>query len=249
MQDRIGLIERVTRVADNLQRLTVAVESPQSETGLTIAPGQYFLVRINDSWMPYLRDPWLPTQVNGNSVTFDRPLNADFQPGQVLHLFGPLGQPIPLREGVRTLLLIAYDAVPTPLLYLANQALRRKVSVTLALIGTARGYNRIALPSEIELLTGDDHDGWPNQKASFGWADQIVALALPHELQRYARLLEAVTDARVELPGQYLFGIFQLPILCGVGACGVCQIMLHKQQIALTCSDGPAFDLLDVSFR
>jgi len=249
MQDRIGLIERVARVADNLQRLTVAVESTQSETGLVIAPGQYFLVRLGDSWAPYLRDPWLPTQVNGNSVIFDRPVTVDFQPGQVLHLFGPLGQPIPLREGVRTLLLIAYDATPTPLLFLANQALRRKVSVTLALVGTARGYRPVALPSEIELLTGDDREGWPNRKASFGWADQIVALAPPHEPQRYARLLEAVTDARVELPNQYLFGIFQLPILCGVGACGVCQLMLHRQQIALTCIDGPAFDLRTVSFR
>jgi dihydroorotate dehydrogenase electron transfer subunit len=35
------------------------------------------------------------------------------------------------------------------------------------------------------------------------------------------------------------------PLVCGVGACGVCAIELRRG-MRLLCSDGPVFDLRDV---
>ncbi len=244
MQDSSAIIERVRRVSTTTQRLDIAVEGSQR----AIQAGQYFLARLTESWDPYLREPWLPIQARGEILTIERPVDVVYQPGQVVRLLGPIGQPIPLLDGTRTLLLIAYDTAPTALLMLAGQAIERGISVTLALIGAARNYALEALPVELEVLRGDDKGGWTDQRASLGWANQIVAVALSHDLSRYSQLLEAATKVRVEVPAGYVSGLFQPPILCGIGACGVCLVACHQHEV-LACVEGPAFDLRRVSLR
>ncbi len=243
MNDLAAIIERVRRVSATTQRLDVAVEGASR-----IQPGQHFLARLTESWDPYLREPWIPVKAYGKTVTIERPAGTVYQPGQMAHLLGPIGQPISLTESVRTLLLIAYDTTPTSLLMLASAALHRKISVTLALIGAARNYALEALPPELEIVRGDDQGEWPDQRASIGWADQIVAVSLPHDTSRYTKLLEMAMRVRVELPHGYVRGLFQPPLPCGIGACGACLIACHRQE-ALACIEGPAFDLLRVTLR
>ncbi len=226
-----------------LQRLDIAVDSAQR----SVAPGQHFLARLTESWDPYLREPWIPIRQQGNSLTIERPTGRNYQPGEVVHLLGPVGKPIPLRDSTRTLLLIAYDSTPASLLMLAEQALAARTSVTMVLVGAAQGYAMEALPPELEVLRGDDKGEWPEQRANFGWADQIVAVAPPpHDVTRYGRLLEAVRKVRVEIPQGYLIGLFQPPMPCGIGACQACMIRCQNGQ-SLACIDGPAMDLLDVA--
>lgn len=243
MNDLAAIIERVRRVSATTQRLDVAVEGADR-----IQPGQHFLARLTESWDPYLREPWIPVKAGAKTVTIELPTGTIYQPGQVAYLLGPIGQPILLTEGARTLLLIAYDTTPTSLLMLANAALRRKMSVTLALVGAARNYALEALPPELEIVRGDDHGEWADQRASIGWADQIVAVALPHDTTRYSKLLEMTLRVRVELPHGYVSGLFQPTLPCGVGACRACLVACHRQE-ALACLEGPSFDLLRVTLR
>lgn len=248
MRDTTAIIERVRRTAANLQRLEVAVEGTQRE----VQPGHHFLARLSNSginsWQPYLREPWIPIRQQGNSLVIERPAEYAYQPGQIVSLLGPLGRPIPLYPLARTLLLIAYDAAPASLLMLAETALARHISVTLILVGTARRYALEALPEQIEVQHGDDQGNWPEQRTAFQWADQIVAVAPPsHESTRYARLIEGVRKVRIEIPEDYLLGLFQPPLPCGVGACQACLVRVGSTESA-ACIDGPAYDLTRVTF-
>jgi dihydroorotate dehydrogenase electron transfer subunit len=243
VNDLAAIIERVRRVSDSTQRLDVAVEG-----AARVQPGQHFLARLTESWDPYLREPWIPVKTHKNTVTFERPSGTVYQPGQFGHLLGPIGQPIRLTESARTLLLIAYDTTPTSLLMLAGAALKRKMSVTLALVGAARHYALEALPPELEIVRGDDRGEWPEQRASISWADQIVAVALPHDPSHYIKLLEMALRVRVELPHGYVSGLFQPPLPCGIGACRACLVACHRHEL-LACVEGPAFDLLRVTLR
>lgn len=243
MDDLTAIIERVKRVSATTQRLDVAMSGASR-----VQPGQHFLARLTESWDPYLREPWIPVKTHKNTVIFERPAGTDYQPGQVAHLLGPIGLPIPVTEGARTLLLIAYDTVPTSLLMLADTALHRRMSVTLALVGAAQNYALEALPPELEVVRGDDHGEWADQRANIEWADQIVAVSLPHDTTRYSKLLEMALRVRVELPHGYVSGLFQPPLPCGIGACRACLVACHRQE-ALACTEGPAFDLLRVTLR
>jgi len=243
VNDLAAIIERVRRISDSTQRLDVAVEGANR-----VQPGQQFLARLTESWDPYLREPWIPVKTHKNTVTFERPTGTVYHPGQVAHLIGPVGQPIPLTESARTLLLIAYDTTPASLLMLAGAALKRKMSVTLALVGAARYYALEALPPELEIVRGDERGEWPEQRANITWADQIVAAALPPDTSRYSKLLEMALRVRVELPHGYVSGLFQPPMPCGIGACRACLVACHRQEV-MACIEGPAFDLLRVTLR
>ncbi len=246
MREAAAIIERVRRVSASLQRLEVAVDAAHR----TIAPGQHFLARATESLDPYLREPWIPIRRSGStSIVIERPAGVSYHPGQVISLLGPIGTPITLRETTRTLLLIAFEATPASMLMLAEGAIGRGVSVTLALIGAARGYPLEALPAQIEVMRGSDGIDWPEQRGSLKWADQVIAVAPPPlDVARYSRLLEVVRAARVEIAPGYLLGLFQPPMPCGIGACGACMIRCVGRD-RLACVDGPAFDLTTVTLR
>jgi NAD(P)H-flavin reductase len=238
MKDAQVIIERVRRAAPTIQRLDVSVELPHK----TVQPGQFFLARVTESLDPYLREPWTPIRKKGAILTFERPLGVNYQPGQVIGLLGPIGKPIQLRDAVRTLLLIAYDSAPISLLMLAEEALERRVSVTLLLLGAARAYPLEALPPEIEIVRGDEKGQFSPDYLK--WADQVIAVA--PDAERYSALFEAAVRARTEIAPNFLSVIYQLPMPCGVGACSACAVRCKGSE-RLACVDGPVFDLLEVS--
>jgi dihydroorotate dehydrogenase electron transfer subunit len=245
MREAAAIIERVRRVSTSIQRIDIAVDPAHQ----TIAPGQHFLARTTESLDPYLREPWTPIRRGVGTLVIERPTGISYHPGQVISLLGPIGTPIALRDMTRTLLLIAFEATPASLLMLAESAIGRGVSVTLALTGAARAYPLEALPPQIEVMHGGEGGDWPEQRGSLKWADQVIAVAPPpHDMARYGRLIEVVRAARVEIAPGYLTGLFQPPMPCGVGACGACLIRCAGRD-RLSCIDGPAFDLTTVTLR
>jgi dihydroorotate dehydrogenase electron transfer subunit len=74
------------------------------------------------------------------------------------------------------------------------------------------------------------------------WADQICA-ALPNEL--VPPLREAIRTIRYRWERGFASVLLEGPIICGVGACGVCTITLPKGPHT-RCHDGPVFDLRDL---
>jgi dihydroorotate dehydrogenase electron transfer subunit len=75
------------------------------------------------------------------------------------------------------------------------------------------------------------------------WADQVCA-ALPDQQLRLLR--DAIRSVKYRWERGFASALLEGPIVCGVGACGVCAVQLHKGTRML-CSEGPVFDLRDVA--
>src|SRR5262249_18679712 len=146
-------------------------------------------------------EPWIPVKKEGSYLVVERPIGRAYAPGQVVSLLGPVGKPFPLNEKAHTLLLIAHEATPVALLFLAETALKQGAAVALVLGGAARHYPVEALPQEVEVIRGDEVGGWPDPTRTLGWADQIFAVAPPpSDIPYYSWLLERVREARIDVP-------------------------------------------------
>jgi hypothetical protein len=243
MKETTAIIERVTRLNEHYQWLHLAVDDSLTE----IKPGQSVLARRGDRWDPYLREQWWPAQVNGSSLIIERPSNISYEPGEVVSLLGLLGQPFRYRRTLRNVLLMAYDAPPTALVFSITTLIANKISVSLVLSGRAQQYPTQNLPREVEVLKADDDLNWPNRVMTVGWADQVFVAAAPdQELACFSKVWTLFSQLRSDIPKAYLFGVFQPTQPCGVGACQACMIALKGNQNSLICTDGPAIDLSQV---
>lgn len=253
MDETEAIIERVTQVNPTTQHLDLAIDDALKH----IKPGQSLLVRPDGAgWQPYLREHWWPVNVRPGKIIVDRPLANRYDTGQVVNVIGPVGQPFRFRRTLRNVLLIAYDTSPTPLLMTIPWLLGNQISVTLVLLGAGRAYETRHINPEIEIIVGDapkdDAEDpipeviWPNQVMTIGWADQVFVVTAPdNELERFKRVLSRFQGLRAEVPRNYIFAVFQPPMVCGAGACSACMLQMRKGT-QLICTDGPAFDLTQV---
>ena len=74
------------------------------------------------------------------------------------------------------------------------------------------------------------------------WADQIFA-ALPSE--QLLALRESIGRVKYRWERGFAGALLDGPLVCGVGACGVCAVDMRRR-MRLLCADGPVFDLRDV---
>ena len=246
MRESQAYIERIRRVNRDYQRLDLAVDASLS----ALLAGQSLLARRVDkdyereTWHPYLRERWFPVAYQGSNVlTIEMLARQPFSPGQLFSLMGPVGKPLRFRLKLRNILLIAYETAPIPLLMSLPALLERQVSVTLALLGSARAYDSDHLPGEVEIIRADDDLSWSDMVMTLGWADQILAAVDPgDELARFAELMRLLEARRHDVPANYIFGLSQRALPCGVGACQACMLQSRDGRL-LACLDGPAFDL------
>lgn len=249
MRETQAYIERIKRVNRSHQRLELAVDQSLS----ALRAGQALLARNIDKdyearrWDPYLRELWFPVEIQAsNIVIVERPAAARYLPGQLLSLIGPVGQPFRFRQKLRNVLLITYDTTPAALLLMLPPLLAKDVSVTLVLMGAAREYETSHLPQELEVFQADDNLGWPDMVMTLGWADQVFVLVGPgDELSRFQDIMRLMRERQSEIPANYVFGLMQRELPCGVGACHACVLNLRRAQ-KLQCLDGPAFDLTEL---
>ena len=246
MKETQAYIERIKRVSRDYQRLELAVDKSLS----SMLPGQAVLARRIEKdyeiqhWHPYLRELWFPVEtLNSNSIVVERPAAIGYQPGQLLSLIGPVGNPFRFRRKLRNILLIAYDTPPTSLLMMLPALLSNDASVTVLLMGTARLYDTGHLPEEIEIVHADDDLSWQDMVMTLGWADQVfVVVGSSNELNNFADVMSLVRERRNDVPANYIFGVFQRQLPCAVGACYACMLR-SNDGFKLQCIDGPAFDL------
>jgi hypothetical protein len=241
MQEIQGIIERVKRVSTTLQRVDVVLNQGQASVG--VAPGQLFLVRSTPSLDPFLREPWTPVARDGARLTVELSGEVTYRTEQFVSLIGPIGRPIPLRDTIRALLLVVFEATPAALLTLANAVIGRKGAVVLVLVGAAAQYPLDLLPMEIEVIRAETLTRWENRDYHLKWADQIVALAPPpHDAARYRELMDEAKRVRLTMPEGFAYGLFQPPLPCGIGACAACLVRWDGDDVP-ACLEGPAFDL------
>ncbi len=242
MKETEAIIERVKRINVGFQHLELAVDPSLMQ----IKPGQSLLAQMSIvDWHPYLREHWWPIAITQGKLIVERPIEESYEPGQIVQLLGLVGQPYRFRRVLRNVLLLAYNTPPTPLLMTIPWLLGNNISITIVLLGSAKDYETPHLPPEIEIVQGEGNDvlSWPNQVMTVGWADQVFVTVAPrNELSNFHQVLMRFQERRVDIPQNYLFGVFQPTLPCGAGACQACMINMQKGT-PLACLEGPAFDL------
>lgn len=235
-----AIVERVWQVSKTLQRIELSVDASLA----AIQSGQLLLFA---SQRQFLRRKWVPVQAQDGTLIIEAPTDEAYQPGQIVDLLGPIGQPMPWIGGAgKHLLLIAYNTLPTPLLMLAQQAIDQAAEVALVLLGSASDYPFDGIPAAVEVITGNEDGQWQDQDSIIRWADQIfVVVESAFWLDQISHLYEAVKNAREHVGVDVMYGIFDLPLPCGTGACGSCAVRC-KTSIKLACTQGMALDLTEV---
>ncbi len=245
MRETQALIERVRRVSADVQQVALTIDSALAH----LEPGQSITVRPVDQpgWDPYLREQWLPVDVQPGRMVVELPSGRRYAPGTAVTALSPVGRPIPFRDGVRHVLMIADDVLPTPFVHAARTLISAGVEATLLLHGMARRYPLELLPPEIEVIAADAEWSWPDQVEMLNWADQVLALAPEQtQLDIYRRLYETIAQLRShDIPDGFVCGMFYPRLACAAGACSAC--MVPSRAALLACSDGPAIDLKRVS--
>jgi len=212
------------------------------------APGQFAMLRAGDGLDPYLCRALPFARLGGEVVSFlftaeDPGLAwlARRRLGDPVSLLGPLGHGFTLQPGTRHLLLVAPGEPIAPLLALADRALARQVSVSLAAGETFLAVLASIIPEAVELAPapeGHPEAFWGMVAGLLPWADQVAAAGPADDLRRLAHLPSPGT-------GQVQCYV-QAPIACGLGWCGGCLTELRRGP-RRACTSGPVFELIDLS--
>lgn len=243
MRETVAIIERVWQLDAQWQRVELAIEAPLMQ----LQPGQVLLALASEaSFDPYLREVWHPVAVQGQHLVVERPLGEAYLPGQRVNLLGPVGNPYPWKGGGQhNLLLIAQDAPPTPLLWLAQMALQQGAAVALMLGGEVQ-YAMPGIPAAVEVLQGDADQHWMPQADVLQWASQIylVTDAILWR-EKFSNLYYTLQQLRGQVVARTVFGVLAMPLPCGTGACMACMVR-SKGDPLLACQEGIAFDLTEL---
>ncbi len=252
MKESQAVVQRVRRLDKNYQRIDIAIDSSLQ----AIKPGNALLARPKSMrqermWHPYLRSVWWPVDLKNQLLVIDRPTDERYEPGDVIDIIAPIGQPYRFRRTLHNVLLIAYDTDPSCLLLNIPWLVNNNIGVTLVLLGRAREYPFQSLPPQVEIALGEDGENmleWQSQVTTIGNADQaFVAVSPADEMASFQEIWTLFSNRRNDIGKNYLFGVFQNLLPCGVGACDACMIRT-KDDYKLACVDGPAFDLATLPF-
>jgi len=197
--------------------------------GAVPGAGRYLLAVDGEAVLPH---PLFLSEIAQDGFLAASGVPANWAPGTLLRLRGPLGQGFSVPEAARRLALAALGLTSARLLPLADLALRRGVSVALFCDGSPP-----PLPAAVEI---NPLNALPE---ALSWAD-FLALDLPLEMLPGLRASLGLDHlARLSCPGQVLvFG----PMPCGgLADCGVCAVPVRRGYL-LACKDGPVVDLKEL---
>lgn len=229
-----------------------------------IKPGQFVHLRCGTAHDPLLRRP-LSVLRTGAAPNNDLPAAqydvlydvvgrgtealSHLSAGDLVDTLGPLGRPYTLDRVTRRLLLIGGGVGIVPLIALAEEAIRRDLSVTL-LAGfrdSTKVFPADRVPAEVEYLIATDDgsagfEGYVTTLATryLAWADQVCACGPVPMLKALARL-----DRPRHLPIQIAM---EERMGCAMGVCLGCVVPTrHGPQ--RVCRDGPVFALEEMGWQ
>lgn len=263
-------------VVENVQLATrtyrVRLECPQ--IARAIIPGQFLMVRLAGCDDPLLGRAFAlydtvadssgqPTYVDVVYLVMGKMTSrlARFQPGQMLEVWGPLGNGFAVPECDR-LIMVAGGIGQTPFLALGKQHLGRQSYGTLApvaiqqvsLLYGVRSADLAAGEADfraagIDLkLASDDgsvgHHGFVTEllaqelESTAGERRQVVCCGPEVMMERVAEVCSAA-----EVPCQVSL---ETPMACGIGICFSCVAKVRQPDgtwdYRRTCVEGPVFD-------
>jgi dihydroorotate dehydrogenase electron transfer subunit len=248
------LKQELARVAANAKPVSQAhllwLEAPQIAP--QARPGQFVMVRCGEKGEYQLRRPLSIHQREGDKIALlfnvvggGTQWLAQRQPGDRLDLLGPLGNGFNVNPNAKNLLLVAGGIGIAPLRFLADEAVRQGLELTL-LYGaptTAQLYPSKLLP-KVKLVTATE-DG------SLGKKGMITDL-LPDFTQEARQLFAcgplAMYQAMADMPelkSKPAQISLEVRMGCGLGVCYGCTVKT-KNGLKQVCKDGPIFELDDV---
>lgn len=225
-----------------------------------VKAGQFFHLRCGDGADPLLRRPISLHRINretGEVSMMIRPTGrgtawlSQRREGDLIDMLGPLGRGFRIDPKARNLLLVAGGIGIAPLVAVADEAVRRGLSVLM--VAGAASKDRLfpgpALPPEVEYRTATDdgsagHHGFVTDLLTDAahWADQILACG-PQPM--FLALASMKRQGR--LGGVHVQVSLERRMACGVGACLGC-VVASNGGFRRVCADGPVFNLEDVSW-
>lgn len=233
----------------------------------SVQPGQFLMVRVQDSFDPLLRRPFAVHRLYPNDppssfemlykvVGRGTRLLTQMQPGGFLDLLGPLGRGFRLPARKRSVLMVAGGIGIAPLPYLAETLIRSGFKGPFVLwFGGKTSADLVCvhhfkdLGFKVELVTEDGSEG--RQGLVTGYLEQwltkqnelpeVIYSCGPYPMQRLVAEMAARLEISSQLSMEALMG-------CGVGACLSCSLRCHPPEgvqdphYANVCQDGPVFD-------
>lgn len=233
----------------------------------SIQPGQFLMVRIQDSFDPLLRRPFAVHRLYPNDppgsfemlykvVGRGTRLLTKMHPGESLNLLGPLGRGFRLPDDKGFVLMVAGGIGIAPLPYLAETLAASghkgpfvlwfggKTSADLVCIQHFKDLGFV-----VQLVTEDGSKGgkglvtdhleqWLTQQDEL---PKVIYSCGPYPMQRLVAEMAARLGISSQLSMEALMG-------CGVGACLSCALRCRPPQgaqgphYANVCQDGPVFD-------
>jgi len=239
------------------------LEAPQIVS--EVKAGQFAMVRCGEDAL--LSRPLSVHQIDGNKLALlvnvvgkGTEWLSQRKQGDIVELFGPLGNGFSIKSTSHNVLLVAGGIGIAPLRFLADEAVKQGRTVTL-LMGAASTVHLLpepidsagrglptggVLPWGITILksTDDGSEGYKGlvtqlllEKQLIDGADQVFACGPLPMYQTMAQMPE-LKEKLVQISLEIMMG-------CGRGLCYGCTIKTRQGQKKV-CQDGPVFDLQDV---
>lgn len=221
------------------------------------SPGQFLHIRCGDGHDPLLRRPMSVYRTEGDVIEIlvrtmgkgSAWLN-DRRIGDELDCLGPQGRGFRLDPMARHLLFVGGGHGVAPLIGLAEQALAKGSSVTLAVGASTASlvFPAGLLPAQVEYLVATD-DGSAGYRGMvtdlvedwLGWADAIYGYGQTPTVEALADKMQRRVPRK---PGQVAL---EERMACSTGACLSCMVEMRRGQLR-ACVDGPVFDIYQVAW-
>jgi dihydroorotate dehydrogenase electron transfer subunit len=225
-------------------------------------PGQFVMVRVGKETI--LPRPFSVHGANGKEIALlfsvvgkGTGWLAQKKKGDMLDIFGPLGNGFTINPKSKNLLLVAGGMGIAPLRFLAEAACGEGRQVTI-IMGARSGdcllpvtpsqslYDKGMLPADFQCVNATE-DGSEGFK---GLATQLI----PHYLENIDQVFACgplamyKTMAKMpELKGKDVQVSLEIMMGCGMGVCYGCTIKT-KKGLKQVCKDGPVFGMGEVEF-
>lgn len=238
---------------------TYCIRFKSPELASTIKPGQFFNVRVEDSFDPMLRRPYSISNVYDDEIEMmfaiagkGTSILARKREGDTIGVIGPLGNTFGYEKEFGTAVILAGGIGVAPFPYLTAEFKRRGIPFV-TIVG-ARSASRVVkqgLDNPI-IATDDGSEGFHGNvvqcfdelKKSRSFVDPMLFACGPNPMLKAVQDYAADTDVKCELS-------LESEMACGMGICQGCPIEHHDapRKYALVCTDGPCFDSRVIEFH
>ncbi|MHB9033779.1 MAG: iron-sulfur cluster-binding protein [Anaerolineae bacterium] len=215
------------------------------------APGQFVMLRVNQSGDPYLRLAFAVHRLMGDNLAlYIAPeLNTaqllQIRVGDRLDLLGPAGRPADLGKQ-DSVALVAQGGSVGPLLSIADRVSGRIVLLT-RVASRGQVFPRELVPQNVEyrpFVGAAAEDGWKLALAELpAWA-QVTIAASGYGL--YRQLVKSFESAIIPLRAGQVYVWMPEKLVCGNGACRTCATVTRHGP-RLCCQEGPFMDLAELA--